>query len=165
MSSVTLERGAETVSLPELWQAGPVLLVLLRHSGCPICREHLVVTEGILDDISALGCRVVGICHGNGAEAEAMRSELDLRFPVYADPAMALYRELAMPRGSWWQVTLGPMLREPLKAMRRMGDVRKPGKDVRQLGGVVLLTGEGEVSYRYCQKDSADMPGDDEVVG
>ena len=164
LGTVSLEQGAETVTLRELWQAGPLLLVMLRHSGCPICREHLVVTEGILDDIAALGCKVAGICHGNGAEAEALRDELDLRFPVYADPAMALYKELSMPRGSWWQVTLGPMLREPLKAMRRMRDVRKPGKDVRQLGGVVLLTAGGEVSYRYCQKDSADMPADDQVL-
>jgi len=164
LESVRLEQGDRSVSLPDLWQSGPLLLVLLRHSGCPICREHLVVTEGILDEFSALGCNVIGVCHGSGDDAEALQRELELRFPVYADPAMALYRELAMPRGSWWQVTFGPMLREPVKAIRRMRDVRKPGKDVRQLGGVVLLNGAGEVNYRYCQKDSADMPADEEVL-
>ncbi len=164
LGSIKLEQGEQSVSLPEVWREGPVLLVLLRHSGCPICREHLVVTEGILDDIRALGCRVVGVCHGRGGDAESMRAELDLRFPVYADPGLALYKALAMPKGSWWQVTLGPMLREPLKAMRRMRDVRKPGKDVRQLGGVVLLDAKGEVSFRYCQRDSADMPADDIVL-
>lgn len=163
LGSIQLEQGERQVALSELWQAGPVLLVLLRHSGCPICREHLVVTEGILDDIAAAGCRVIGVCHGSGIEAEAMRKELELRFSVYADPKLALYKALAMPRGSWWQVTFGPMLREPVKAMRRMRDVRKPGKDVRQLGGIVLLDAKGDVSFRYCQKDSADMPADDIV--
>lgn len=164
LSAITLDAEDRRIPLPELWQSGPVLVVLLRHSGCPICREHLIVTEGILDDILAAGCRVVGVCLGSGQEAKALQDELALRFPVYGDQEQVLYRQLQMPRGSWWQVTLGPMLREPIKAVRRLRDVRKPGRDVRQLGGVVLLSDTGEVVYRYCQSDSADMPGDDEVM-
>ena len=93
-----------------------------------------------------------------------MEQELELSFPVYADPEAALYRELDMPHGSWWQVTLGPMLRQPLKAIKRMRDVRRPGRDVRQLGGVVLLSAAMQPLYRYVQRDSGDLPGDDEVL-
>ncbi|MFT5576385.1 MAG: hypothetical protein ACI89D_001909 [Bermanella sp.] len=164
LGSIQLEHGEGRVALSEIWRDGPVLLVLLRHSGCPICREHLVVTEEILNDIAATGCRVIGVCHGRGADAESLGNELELHFPVYADPDLALYKALAMPRGSWWQVTFRPMLREPVAAMRRMRKVRKPGKDVRQLGGVVLLDEKGDVSFRYCQTDSADMPADDIVL-
>ncbi len=164
LNEIKLEQGERSLSLAELSSGEPLLLVLLRHSGCPVCREHLVVTEGILDDILGQGCKVVGICHGTGVEAEALQQELGLRFPVYADPSLALYAALEMPRGNWWQVTLGPMLRQPIKAIRRFRDVRKPGRDVRQLGGVVLLASDGAVHYRYCQKDSGDLPGDEEVL-
>ena len=165
LSTITLDAENRRIPLPELWQSGPVLLILLRHSGCPLCREHLVVTEGILDDILAAGCRVVGVCLGSGREAKDLQDELALRFPVYGDQEQLLYRQLRMPRGSWWQVTLGPMLREPFKALRRLRKVRKPGRDVRQLGGVVLLSAAGEVVYRYCQRDSADLPDDAAVLG
>lgn len=164
LQAVGLERGTTRLALSGLLGKRPVLLVLLRHSGCPLCREHLIVTEGILDEIKEMGCDVIGVCHGSGKDAQALESELELRFPVYANPGLSLYRELAMPRGSWWQVTLGPIFREPVKAIRRLREVRKPGKDVRQLGGVVLLSPEAEIRYRYCQKDSADMPGNEEVL-
>ncbi len=164
INTITLFRGNEERPLAQLLAGGQTLLVLLRHSGCPVCREHLVVTEGLLDDLRAAGCEVVGICQNDGPEALLLEQELSLRFPVYGEPTLALYRELALPRGSWWQVTLGPMLRQPLRAIKRLGDVRKPGKDVRQLGGVVLLSASGKVLYRYCQRDSGDLPGDDEVL-
>lgn len=164
INAIKLFRGNEENSLGQLLSSELTLLVLLRHTGCPLCREHLVVTEGLLDDLRAAGCEVIGVCQNDGADALLLEQELALRFPVYGEPTLALYRELAMPRGSWWQVTLGPMLRQPLAAIRRFRDVRKPGKDVRQLGGVVLLSAEGRVLYTYCQRDSGDLPGDDEVL-
>ena len=164
LQDVTLFRGSEHALLSEVVDNRAVLLIILRHSGCPLCREHLVVTEGMLAEIPADRCQVVGICQGDGAEALALEQELGLSFPVYADPEATLYRELDMPHGSWWQVTLGPMLRQPLKAIKRMRDVRRPGRDVRQLGGVVLLSAAMQPLYRYVQRDSGDLPGDDEVL-
>ncbi|MBB3046276.1 hypothetical protein FHR99_000512 [Litorivivens lipolytica] len=164
LDGIALFRGDVKTALREATGGEPTLLVLLRHSGCPLCREHLVVTEGMLNEIPAGRCKVVGICQGEGGDALSLEQELELSFPVYANPDASLYRELSLPRGSWWQVTLGPMLRHPLKAVRRMSDVRRPGKDVRQLGGVVLLSSDLKVLYRYAQRDSGDLPGDDKVL-
>ena len=164
LGKTELVRGQQSQFLAEIVDGCATLLVLLRHSGCPLCREHLVVTEGMLDEISKDQCRVIGVCQGDGAEALALEQELELSFPVFADPTGTLYRELDIPHGSWWQVTLGPMLRQPIKAIQRMRDVRRPGKDVKQLGGVVLLSATMETLYRYVQRDSGDLPGDDEVL-
>ncbi len=164
LQEVALFRGDAQACLGEIVDHRAVLLIILRHSGCPLCREHLAVTEGMLAEIPADRCQVVGICQGNGAEAVALEQELELSFPVYADQGGGLYRALNMPHGSWWQVTLGPMLRQPLKAIKRMSDVRRPGKDVKQLGGVVLLSAALQPLYRYVQRDSGDLPGDDEVL-
>ncbi|WP_372811223.1 AhpC/TSA family protein [Litorivivens sp.] len=164
INNINVFRGEATTRLGNLLSSGLTLLVLLRHSGCPVCREHLVFTEGILGDIRAAGCEVVGVCQNDGRDALLMEQELDLHFPVYGEPSLNLYRLLEMPRGNWWQVTLGPILRQPVRALQRMRDVRKPGKDVRQLGGVVLLSSAGEVLFRYSQRDSGDLPGDDEVL-
>lgn len=156
-SKIELEAGDEVVALSHYWQQQPLVILLLRHSGCPLCREQLLVAEERLDEMKGDGFAVLGIMHASGAEAQALGEEMQLRFPVLGDPAGALYRELALPRGSWWQVTLGPLLRSPLVGLRRMREVRKPGRDVRQLGGVAIFDRDGELRYRFCQRDSGDL--------
>lgn len=164
LNNLKLQSAQGSVALESLWRDKPLLLVLLRHTGCPVCREHLLVTEGMLEDIEAAGCQVIGVSQGSGQAAADLAADLELSFPVLGDPDNALYRELAMTRGSLWQVTLLPLLRQPLKGLARMRHVKAPGRDVRQLGGVVLLNTKGEVGYRFCQRDSGEIPEEDEVM-
>lgn len=157
IESISLEAESGSVAVGGLCQSGPLLLVLLRHFGCPLCREQLLVTAEVYRQLEALGIRVVGIGQHIGAEAEAYGRSLGLPFPVYGDTDNTLFRSLSLPRASWWQVTLGPMLRQPILALRRFRHVGKPGKDVQQLGGVALLGPSAELLWCYKQSDSGSL--------
>ena len=161
---ITLEGKSGRYSIKELCHNGPLLLLLLRHFGCPLCREQLLVTASVFDQLQQLGISVIGVGQNIGAEAEDYGSSLGLPFPVYGDRDNKLYRELAMPRGSWWQVTFGPMLRQPLKALQRFRYIGKPGKDVQQLGGAALFSQESKLLWCYRQRDSGDVISGDELI-
>lgn len=147
------------VTLDELSRLSPVLLVFLRHSGCPFCREALSDLAGRRRDIERQGARLV-LVHMGDADGDAgffARYGLgDL--PRIADPDRALYRAFGLPRGSlgdvigpkvWWRGFQAGFLNRHFAG--------RPIGDAFQMPGVFLLF-HGEVVRGYRHQSSADRP-------
>lgn len=143
------------------WSAiTPKLLVLLRHTGCPLCREQLLLSQAMHDEASRAGVQIFAVVQASAKTAAALAEEMALDFPLLADTEASLYRALALPRGSWWQVTFGPLLRRPLIGLKRLSKAGKPGRDVQQLGGVFLFDQAGQQQFSFVQRDSGDTADD-----
>jgi peroxiredoxin len=115
-SQLTFEQAITTVrantgaTIAELSQKSPILVVFLRHSGCPFCRQALHDISQQRERIEKAGLKIV-LVH--------MTSELSAAkfFGRYylgdvsriSDPEKQLYNAFELQRGSLWQL-FGPAI-------------------------------------------------------
>ena len=95
-------------SLAAVSRSAPVLLVLLRHSGCIFCREAIADLAKALPGIEAAGLRLVVVHQGSDEDIRPLFVRHGIEHvDRVSDPAKDLYRALDLPRGSLGQL-FGP---------------------------------------------------------
>lgn len=141
----TLHRGhmLSALSLRELADKSPTLVVFLRHLGCPFCRETLAGLGNARKSIEARGVAIVLVHMSPPGKAADFLAKfgLDQPEPVWhvSDPARRLYAAFELSRA-----TLGRMLgpRELIRGFKVAVIDRRlwalPVGDSRQLGGAIL---------------------------
>lgn len=146
-------------SLLAMSRRGPVLLLLVRHSGCTFCGEalsDLARARAADPRVSALAAVVVQM-----GTAEQGRRLLDRHgladVPVVSDPERRLYRALELGRGSLRQL-FGPRVwwRGLLATLRGHLIGRLVG-DGFQMPGAFVIEG-GRVVRAFRHRDAADRP-------
>ncbi len=146
------------MSLAELSQQQPVLLVFLRHSGCTFCREALADLSTGRAKIEKSGTKLA-IVHMSTAESfAAFTASYGLSdVPAVSDPERRLYRGLGLRRGKlaqllgfsvWWRGT------ESFFAGHHPGALDGDGT---QMPGVFLLQ-NGRVVRRFIHDNAAQRP-------
>jgi len=154
----------KTVQFPEkvdlLNQPGRKMLVFLRHSGCPFCKQALSDVAEVRDEIEANGVQIVFIHmmkDRNRARSFFARYGLE-DLEAISDPDQELYELLGVDQGKLSEF-LGPGVW--LKgAVCTLWEGHLPGKpqgDVSQLGGVFLIEDGQVLNSQLCQT-SADRP-------
>ena len=113
-----------------------VHLQLRRFAGCPICNLHLRSIATRHDEIRAHGIREVVVFHSTAAELA--KHEVELPFPLIADPERELYRRLGVERGPS-SLLSGGALRAALAgeaaAIRKRSTKRGPLGPIKPTGG------------------------------
>jgi hypothetical protein len=158
LASIRTESDAGLLALAE---ASPVLLVFLRHFGCPFCRQMISDVSDLRGELEARGVRPVFVHQGTPEVAKAT-------FDYYRagdmerihDPQAAIYRHPAF--------MLGRM--SPARQMLKLtvwlgwlkGTVRKYGigevqGDSAQLAGVFFLNG-AKIVRKFIHRSMADQP-------
>jgi peroxiredoxin len=147
------------VSLDEISRLSPVLLVFLRHSGCPFCREALSDLARQRREIEAHGARLVLVHMGTEENSLGFFRKYGLQeVPRLSDPERALYRAFGLKRGSltdlfgpkvWWRGFQAGIL-------GRHGMGHRVG-DAFQMPGVFLLF-HGEIVRGFRHQSAADRP-------
>lgn len=110
-------------------------------------------------------CADVKVVTFDSAEmAAAYRRKFDLDWPLLLDADFELYRHYTMGKGSWWA------LASPHRILRYLGDIftgsipGKKGKDIRQLGGDIVIDPEGIVRLFHPSKNPHDRPSPKAIV-
>jgi peroxiredoxin len=89
------------VSLEELSQLSPILLVFLRQSGCMFCREALADLTARRKEIEANGTRLVLVHMGTQEQGARLFARYGLEHATRVDdPRRSLYRAFGLPRGT-----------------------------------------------------------------
>jgi len=100
--ALSLKPVGEERSLGELSESQPLLLILLRHSGCTFCRSHLALLVREHQRILDAGYRTAIVTMSPPADLAAVRADYPLPDAVYvSDPERRLYRALGARRGSF----------------------------------------------------------------
>lgn len=133
------------VSLRQHSDRGPLLVVFLRHGGCPFCRETLARLRQARSEITAAGVGVALVHLMSDADAVSLFAKYGMTdVPRYSDPEGDLFATFGLVRGAfadiagprvWWR-GLTATLRGHLPGM--------PKGDVFRLPGTILLL-RGEV--------------------
>lgn len=152
-------------TLRDISDAGPALVVLLRHAGCTFCRQTLADLAVCREKVAATGTSIVVV--GMSETTRPLR-ELGERFGLsevvwIADPDRLMHRALALKRGGLREL-FGPsvMLAGIRGLMRGMG-VGRPDGDPFQMPGTAVIH-KGLVIRSVRHRTAADRPDYESLV-
>lgn len=147
------------VTIDEISRLSPVLLVFLRHAGCPFCREALADLAAQRREIERNGARLVLVHMGSEEQGARFFARYGLsETPRVSDPDRALYRAFGLPRGTFSDV-IGPKVwwRGFQAGVLGRHGVGKMIGDGFQMPGVFLLF-HGEIVRSYRHQSAGDRP-------
>lgn len=146
-------------TLDELSRQSPLLVVFLRHGGCPFCREALAKLKADREQIESHNVRIVLVHMMGDAEASNLFTKYGLDdVPRVSDPDQELYQAFELKRGKitqvmgpavWWKGFKTTILRGHLPGI--------PKGDVFQLPGTFLVA-DGEIVRAFRPENSAEHP-------
>lgn len=96
--------------------------------------------------------------------AMAYVRETKLKWPMLLDRERTLYDAYGMQRGNRWDIYGPASVGIYLKLIGRGRRLRRPGSDVRQLGGDVLIDPHGVVRFHHVGRGPADRPDISELL-
>lgn len=159
-------RTSEGVTLLEMSERSPVLVVFLRHLGCTFCREALADIARAKPTIENAGVRICLVHMVDDAKAAAYFTRYNLGEAArVSDPAKGLYKAFELGRGTISQL-FGPRLwmrgiKAGLIDRHFVGALQGDGL---QLPGAFLVR-NGEITRAFRHADAGDRPEYCEVAG
>lgn len=152
------------VHLAELWQDGPVVLVFLRHFGCPLCKVFLRQLREVYPECQALDAEIVALTMGQpGATGEFCRQQ-GTPFVCLSDYERQAYQAFGLGNslmGAVHPTTWLSYAREVLK-----GNLPRPMPPsmTGQMSGTFIIDRRGLVRFAHPSKTAADNPAMDELL-
>jgi len=150
---------SEGLTLDEMSNRWPTMIVFLRHFGCTFCREALQDLAACQEKIEVLGTRVLLVHMVDGKEAQKELEQFGLTDIAHiSDPESILYKKFQLRRGTIRQV-FGPKvwIRGVEAGLLKNNGLGKAKSDPFQMPGVFLLK-NGEVIRKYIHQSAADRP-------
>ncbi len=151
------------VRLSSLWRERPLVLVFIRHLGCPLCRAHCVELRGDFSLFEQAGAELAVVAMGDVASVAAFRRELALPFRMLADAKQESYRLYGLPRGGLSAVAGPRVWWRGLKSILSFGAGRIIG-DPMQLPGSFVIDRAGVILQSHHAANSADWLSTEELL-
>ena len=160
--AVTDARG-ETLSSAGL-RGRKVILIFLRHLGCPICRMELATLKRRQDELAERGAVAIVFVESADESVRAFAGRNDVRFHLVADPARKLYDLFGVGRGGLGAYFAPKAALSAIKATLS-GHLhgRCEGSEL-QLPGDFVLDENGRLLYARRGKHIADNAPLDELL-
>jgi peroxiredoxin len=147
------------MTLEELSQLSPVMLVFLRHLGCTFCRETLADLAKVKKEIEATGTRMVLVHMSREQAAADMVARYGLaNVDRVSDTKQSVYKAFGLSRGRFLDV-FGPKVwwRGFQAGVLGRHGVGTLDGDGFQMPGVFVIF-HGEVIRSYIHQSAADRP-------
>lgn len=136
-----------------------LLLIFLRHFGCPFCKESLLQLQEHRAQLEAKGITIVLVYMVNEKIAQEYLSQYNLEdLAQVSDPEEIFYKSFSLRRGSFIQLFgLKVWSRWISLGLKKRLFNTKPEGDVTQMPGIFLLQ-EGRITKQFVHKSVADRP-------
>ena len=146
-------------SLLEMSNRSPVMIVFLRHTGCPFCREAMRDVKKQRAAIEADGTRVVFVHQGPEDQytQKVFSDEGVADLPRVSDPERTLYRAMGLKRGNLWQMFGVKVWWRSMQAVASGARGGKVVGDAFQMPGVFVVF-KGRVVRSMTFKSQSDRP-------
>lgn len=146
-------------NIGEMAEQGPLLLVFLRHFGCPFCKESLLQLKEYRARLEEKGISIVVVYMVNDKVANEYLSTYDLQdLAQVSDPEEIFYKSFRLKRGSFIQLFgLKVWMRWVSLGWKKKLFNTRPEGDVAQMPGIFLLN-DGRVVKQYVHRSVADTP-------
>lgn len=147
------------VSLREITETRPVMLIFLRHFGCTFCREALSDISDLREDIERLGLKIIFVHMTDSDTAEPFFQRFGLHGAEHiSDPMCQYYAAFGLVKGSFRQLYgLRSWIRGFQSSVLEGNGYGAELGDGFQMPGIFILQ-EGEVRGSFIHKLSSDRP-------
>lgn len=147
------------VTLQELTDNNPTMLVFLRHFGCPFCRETLNEIYKNRDHIEKEGTKIVLVHLVDEDRAEEIVSQYHLQdIPRIADPDKKIYKAFGLQRGKLSQLFgFNVLVRGAIHTVLKLNPPRPFIGDGFQMPGIFVIH-KGMVVQTFKHTSLADRP-------
>ncbi len=151
----------ETVALSSLWASRPLLLIFIRHFGCPQCKALLEFVAANRPRLKAAGLALALVTQGQVAETLEFCRDRAPDTLCLADPGRQAYQAYRIERGGLRQTFLSPRVwlanwRAGQKGYRT--EFPPPGQDAMQMSALFVIGTDGRIRLPYYYDDIADHP-------
>jgi peroxiredoxin len=152
----------ETIRLASLWASRPLLLVFVRHFGCPQCKELLDFITQNKTRLEGVPLAVALVTQGTPAETlEFCRVHAPGQLCL-SDPQRQAYSAYKIERAGLRQTFLSPRVwAANWRASRQKGyqtEWPPAGQDAMQMAAVFVIGADGRIRLPYYYDDIADHP-------
>lgn len=146
-------------NIGDLAEQEQLLLVFLRHFGCPFCKESLLQLQEHRAQLESRGITIILVYMVNDKIAQEYLSQYGLEdLAQVSDPEEIFYKSFRLRRGSFIQLFgIKVWARWISLGWRKRLFNTKPEGDVTQMPGIFLLQ-EGRITKQFVHKSVADRP-------
>ncbi len=146
-------------SLYAIAQRGSVLLIFLRHFGCPFCKEALDDLSKIKGELRSRGIKIVFVHLSDESQSHRYLSNYNLENMEHiSDPDRSLYEYFGLAKGGFQELY-------NLKVWSRVVNVNRKYEvqlgnglgSVLQMPGMFFIN-NGKIVNSYIHKTAADRP-------
>lgn len=123
-----------------------------------LCREHLLQLQERAEEFHKRDVAIAVVTFDHGPLAEAYVEETGITWPLLLDEERTLYGAYDMAQANNWTLFRPSTVWHYLKLLAKGRRVHRPGSDVHQLGGDVVINPEGIVRLHYISRDASDRP-------
>ena len=116
------------------------------------------------EDLEQLDVRVKIVTFDSESLGEWYTANTGLEWPILLDAARDLYRGYGLLSGSWWTLSRPSAIWKYVKLIIAGHGSLKKGKDIRQLGGDVLIDPQGIVRLHSVCTTPFDRPEIDSIL-
>jgi peroxiredoxin len=157
--NLRLESPGGRIELRDRWREGPVVVMFMRHFGCPFCREHLMNMGAALPRFEAAGAQLVAIFQYGADATQAFCANRGVPFDCLGDPLREAYNEVSLGRGTRKQLVSWRIARSYVRHAREGNlGVTAKGGDYAQLPGTFVVGTDGRLVFAHYNDSSADNP-------
>jgi peroxiredoxin len=158
-----LDHLGQGVRLSQFWSDHALLLVFLRHLGCPLCFDHVARIRERFEELSAAGIRTVAVTMGDAAQAARFKESRKLPCDVLADPGLRAYAAYGLEKGGMIKIAGPQMWWAGFKSVVKYGAARPVG-DIWQMPGAFLVAKGGKLLYAHRAANSGDLESYDHIL-
>jgi peroxiredoxin len=148
----------EDIRLSDLWQRGNTLITFIRHFGCPACRAMLKELETHKAELEQRGFQIVAIGMGTPKRTQEFVAEMEVSFPILADPRRTAYDAYRLMKMNWREQLRPAAFLKTTQQMLKYGGGSTAGQDVMQLGGTFIINSKGIITFAHTNKAVSDDP-------
>jgi peroxiredoxin len=110
------------------------------------------------------GLQVVAIGPGSAARSKEFRAQLELPFPLLADPRRAAYKGYGLLQMDLRREASLQGLGRSLKATLQYGAARSTDQNMLQLGGVFVVGIDGMIRFAHRSIRVSDFPSPNKIL-
>lgn len=166
LAEITLpDQDGRSVRLRELWRDGPAVIVWLRQFGCPFCRAHALQLNRIRSRFTDAGARLALIGQGTPEDAGRFRRHLGLELQILTDADRVTYLWAGTKLATLDEL-IGPLVvgRALVRMARQRVVIGRNTADEAQLGGSIVVTPDGRVTFAHISRDASDVASPADVL-
>ena len=147
------------VELRDRWRDGPLVVMFMRHFGCPFCREHLMRMGQALPRFEAAGAQLVAIFQYGAEATEAFCASRKVPFDCLGDPLREGFTEVSLGRGNRKQLLSWRIAKGYVRNAREgNAGVGAKGGDYAQMPGTFVIGEDGRLRFAHYNASSDDNP-------